>query len=259
MLGRDPAEMVRATNDTSASPRGDDRGPVADDAALPALEPRRRSSVVLAGHVAAVILLFAVVGGVFVGLIGSGVSVSTVGWMLVAVMGAVGGVRVAQLVRSRARRTGDGRTGDGRVPSAWDNGLDQARTIRDVLVGIGANGLYRHPPGPLILRPDEAVHLRTTTTYARRQHEGLEEWWEDVPIDVTTHRIVAYLPGGVLAFDWDAVIACHGDATAVEFSFVDTVPLHLSGPHALVIYVYATARLRGIPALSTEETRALLG
>lgn len=255
MLARDQAdEMVRATNDTSASPRGDDRGPVADDAALPALAPRRRAGVVLAGHVASVILLFAVVGGVFVGLIGSGVSVSTVGWILVAVVGAVGVVRVAQLVRSRARRTGDGR-----VPSAWDNGLDQARTIRDVLVGIGADGLYRHPPGPLILQPDEAVHLRTATTYARRQHAGLEEWCEDVPIDVTTHRIVAYLPGGVLVFDWDAVIACHGDATAVEFSFVDTVPLHLSGPHALMIYVYATARLRGIPALSTEETRALLG
>lgn len=141
-------------------------------------------------------------------------------------------------------------------------GVTSARVMREVLLRHGAAALTVADPGPLLLHEGEVVHLQAVLVYSRRHFDGLSECHGPVPVTVTTHRIVAWLAMGPWIFDWDMMqtLVCDPYTGAVEVSFVETEPLHLSGPGAAPVAVYATARLRGRPALAHDPTLdALLG
>ena len=139
-------------------------------------------------------------------------------------------------------------------------GVRAAQVMREVLLTRGATALTVADPGPLLLLDDEVVHLQTVLVYSRRHSDGLSECHGSVPVTVTTHRVVAWLSMGPWLFDWDMMqtLVCDPYTGAVEVSFVGTEPLHLSGPGAAVLAVYATARLRGRHALATDPALSTL-
>lgn len=172
-------------------------------------------------------------------------------------------------------RVGDGHDAMGASrPAVWTrdrwrgsdaefrDGWSQAQALRMMLLQVGPGALTVQPPGDLVLREQERVHLRTTATYRRRHTDGLlHEDQPHVMVEATTHRLVTHVQAGVLTYEWPRVTALHCDLQnwTIELHFDVAIPLVLSGPSAATLAVYATATLRGIAALATDTDLAALG